>query len=156
MKQFLPIAFLVVFLVTLALGIFYYYSATIVPIKFNSKHPNIAIAKTESLLFNLYANTYVNPQIKVIGIIFTEKQRTDNSAVRDGYQTFGSTLDIINPGELVIYIWVSDNILMEEKAERKILEYTINTIQYYQEVKQQKQLKWLLDLIKIPFYVKTN
>jgi len=156
MKQILFVIFLVVFLITLALGIFYFYSVAIVPIRFNSRHPNIAIAKTESILFNLYANTFVNPQTKVIGIFFTDKKRVDNLVIVDGYETFGSTSDIINPGELIVYIWVSDNVLGEKGVERKILEYTIDSIQYYQGTKQEKQLKWLLDLIKIPFYVKIN
>ena len=158
MKRFLPVTFLSVFLVTLTLGIFYLYSTKIVPIRFNSKHPNIVIAKTESFLFNLYANYFLGVGKnghEVIGVVFTDKQRMGNPVIFDGEPVMASILNSNTPDELLVYIWVSDKVVENKDANKIILDYIVSSISH-NEGRGGSLSKMILNIIKTPFYVKAN
>lgn len=162
MKKVYIILSLVLILVLLLLYFFWF--TTFVPVKFSSTHPQIAVLKNESKLFNLYANLFLqikNKDIwgikpKLIGIIYTDKVRPDNKVLVDSYtQDLGATIDVVNNNEVLIYIFVSDTIV-NNGSEKKIKEYTVDTIRYYQDMKKKNKNYLFLNLIKLPIYVKAN
>lgn len=165
---------LVVFIFVLiftSLGI-WYVSFSLVPIKFNSKHPRIETAKSESLLLNLYVSYFLDVgkseflvedidkavktvRPRVIGVVFTDKQRMGSPVIFDKEPVIGLTLDSNTLNELLVYIWVSDKVLEKEDANRTILNYIVNNLSYRQKQKGSLH-KILLNLVKTPFYVKTS
>lgn len=134
-------------------------------VKFNSRHPQISITKSDSYTFNLYSNIKLQIKSKniwgvkpkLIGIIYTDKARADNKIINDERDLdFSSTIDVINGNEIIIYIYVSENVASNNNAKKRIRDYTIDTIQYYQNQDKVKSNNLFSGLVRLPINVKDN
>ncbi len=148
----------------------YKYSLDFVPIKFSSKHPSISVTKNTSRLFDIYSSlileigykNILGVKPKLIGIIYTDKIRPDNKVfankvfIDSDKHDLGSTIDVSNKNEVLIYIYVSENVLKNKDAESIIKKYTIDTVRFYQGQKKSSLVDLFSKLIKLPIYVRTN
>lgn len=157
----------VLFVITTLLSsfIYLYYFVNLVPVKFSSNHPSVDIVKANSKVFDIYSNLVLNiankdiwnVKPKVIGIFYTDKIRPDNKILNDSYmQDLGSIIDIANENEVLIYIYVSDNILNNGNSNQIIKDYTIKSIRYYQRIDKSNIDNIFSKLIKLPINVKNN
>lgn len=163
-NRVLGIALFFVFIL-LSLAIYLYYFAKLTPVKFNSLHPNIQITNSSSKFFDIYSNLALNikntaiwnVKPSVMGIFYTDKIRPDNQAIKDDYlQVLGATIDIVNKNEVLIYIYVSDDIINSDNSNKTIKDYTIETIRYYQGIGKNNMDNIFSNLIKLPIHVKSN
>ena len=143
----------------------YKYFLDFVPIKFSSKHPNISISKNTSRLFDIYSSlisevgykNILGVKPKLVGIIYTDKTRSDNKELFDGDQHgLGATIDKANRDEILIYIYISENVIKNKNTESIIRDYTIDTMRFYQRQKKSVLIDLSSKLVKLPINVKTN
>lgn len=151
--------------ILLSLAIYLYFFTKLTPVKFSSLHPNIQIVNSSSRFFDIYSNLVLNikntaiwnVKPSVMGIFYTDKIRPDNQVIKDDYlQALGATIDIVNKNEVLIYIYVSDDIINSDSPNKIIKDYTIKTIRYYQGIGKSNIDNIFSNLIKLPLYVKSN
>ncbi|WKZ25745.1 MAG: hypothetical protein QY322_00305 [bacterium] len=144
-------------------SVVFYLKLTSTPVFFNSRIGSLRIENKNPIILDIYLNFSLKLnkflikgiKPKSIAIVYTDKVRPSYQYIDDNQKIdFGSTIDILSLNEVLIYIYVSENVLRSSDAEHQIKEYTLNVIQFYQgkeEVTQQNQFN---NFFKLPIYVK--
>jgi hypothetical protein len=136
-----------------------YLSYQTVPIRWNSRHPGISIKRPESWWVNVYTSLLlgtgrkvyrseqpessaklVRPQ--VIGVILSDKTRFDNQQEVGGVTRYSSTMSDVNETDLLLYVYVSPEALTAPQAEREIVRYVIDSLEFYKVGAKAREWRW--------------
>ncbi len=164
MKRLLSIilfAIFIILVVFLTINTYLGYTKVV----FNSKNERIELKNNKSASFEFFLNLILNLKSdsvsginpKTIGVFYTDKERADNKMISDrGTVNFSSTKDTSNPDNILIYIYVSNETISNPDFQKQILDYTINTINYYKRQPNYYIYKLLSKYLELPINVKNN
>jgi len=160
-KEYIISIFII--LIVLIASAYFWSKTQLIPIRFNSLHPQIEITKQESYLFDIYTNFALDiknrklwdVKPKILGIFYTDKVRADNRiSDRDNLIKFGSTITRETNSEVSIYIYVSESVINSADAKEKIKDYTLDVIGYYQFLENERKDDVYTKFFKLPINVK--